>query len=82
MGMEEKMSLNLKKIELYCILNNVNDYHNVPRCSNCKRYTDKCYLKKSINFSIGNTFRYFELGWRATENNNWYFEACDRWKKR
>ena len=39
MSAEIKVSLNFEKIRLYCILYNVENWMEVPQCSNCKYHT-------------------------------------------
>lgn len=43
----DKVSINLDKIRLYCILHHITDGNKVPWCGNCGR---KCRAVKSVRF--------------------------------
>lgn len=82
----EKMRLNLKKIELYCILNNVHSHDEVPyQCLSCSLGKAECGQETPLTkFQSKRNFRKFELGWPKDwqkENKNIYL-GCEKWMKK
>ena len=81
------MRLNLKKIELYCILHNVHSHDEVPyECLSCKNWREKrCNRKTSLTkFQSNRNFRRFEMGWPKDwikEYKNVFF-GCEEWIKK
>lgn len=80
-----KRTLNLNKIKLYCILNNVKSWLEVPSCHNCKfkescreSYTYSPNTDKHIDFSYDNKFKKFSLGKRLLIKD----EGCGEWKRK
>ena len=53
----------LRKIELYCILQNIKDYEDVPDCDNCgeHRMGNKCSIGRFF-YSSNLNYRKFILG--------------------
>lgn len=83
MGKEITSKL-LKKIELYCILNNIDNWDNVPyHCFNCQHnQTNNCiYLINIYLFSCRDNYRKFQKGWERSVNTN-MFTGCDKWQKK
>lgn len=82
----ETKKLNLNKIKLYCLLNNVQDTWGVPACFNCfywKRETFKgiptCKLSTALKFCYDKHFKKFEL--EHKENEDWQKDyGCGKWK--
>lgn len=54
--------LNLNKIKLYCILNNVKDWRGVPSCWNCQyQHKEPCLQKMAVYFYYGEDIKNFQL---------------------
>lgn len=89
--MKKKTTLNLDKIKLYCILNNIQDWKSVPRCSNCKYFSD-CELNcvafhckfaqqdgRADNIILPHTFQRDDVENIGNLPNVFIFDGCDKW---
>lgn len=74
--------LNLNKVKLYCILNNVQGWPGIPSCWNCQKQT--CSRTKSIRFHFDKTFRKFWIIEKEKGDHEYYdriiIRVCDEWK--
>ena len=90
----EKRKLNLNKIRLYCLLNNVGNSLKVPSCVNCQyakipfSYSEKCNHGDKVKFFVDEEARRFSTERELNKDKKshyepWYWEyVCDNWKKR
>lgn len=69
----------LRKIKLYCILNNVENWDNVPyHCYNCVWSDCQRHKVKRFNFRSDNKFRNFDI----EQANGWHsYAGCYKWKR-
>lgn len=80
MASEEKEMnpLNFNKIKLYCILNNVQSWEDVPSCWNCRYERTGCKDKRRIYF-----FSDFKIKKFDTEPLGAFgYYGCNKWKKK
>jgi hypothetical protein len=91
-----KGTLNLEKIRLYCNLSGIEDWQEVPRCSNCKHKNntkDSCQLHMTATlfkceFSshrpygiLTDKFKYRKHE-EDSKSNEFVFRGCDKWEQR
>jgi hypothetical protein len=89
--MKKKATLNLDKIKLYCILNNIQDWHSVPRCSNCKYFSDCEFNQVAFhckftqqdaytdNIILPHTFQQDDVENIGHLPDVFIFDGCDKW---
>jgi hypothetical protein len=80
----EKRKLNLDKIRLYCVLNRIDYWPDVPQCHNCKYKYPWKYFKEgcsssSIPFSSDGKIREFAEGQMTLY---YVYHGCDKWKRK
>lgn len=80
--------LNLNKIELYCILNNVKIRYDVPDCDNCgkKSKNQKCQIYATMfcqaEYKSFQKFSKVNDCFPFDANQEIAFRCCWKWKKK
>jgi hypothetical protein len=88
--MKKPKTFNLKKIILYCVIHNVEDWKDVPRCGNCRDWKNGTCPYKVVNFHcihddsskiLKHTFKLDSKEDISKITNRFVFDGCSNWRK-